>query len=94
MADVEWICLSVSEFAQGTVQLRGRSKRPKPSVFSQDVGAADVPQISSGAFILVPFDVFFFFVFFSLDVTVLPGMRRTSHRHQSELNRAKTLQTT
>lgn len=54
------------EFMQRTVQLRGRGKRPKPSVFSEAVGAADVLQISFGAFILVSFDVFFFFFLVSL----------------------------
>lgn len=54
------------EFTQRTVELRGRSRRPKPSVFSKVFGAADEmcykqPLVLHSCF----FECFFIYVFFT-----------------------------
>lgn len=56
MVDVKWICLSVSS-CRGQFSSVGEVRDQS----LQSVGAADVLQISFGAFVLVSFDEFFLF---------------------------------
>lgn len=59
MVDVKWICLSVSS-CRGQFSSVGEVRDQS----LQSVGAADVLQISFGAFVLVSFDAFVFVFFF------------------------------